>query len=273
LVVQLAPNVLVVISKPTEPPVTLALLVLLLLKDLSFPLIVLPVKKDGLLDMPELLNAPSALIIPMKSTEPLASLVTLDLLLSITLREKKNAEPALKDLLLKPLILLAVPSALLEPMKPVELLVILALQVLIPTLKDQLNASHAFLEPTVILKEMLVLFNAKLVTLATIPLSPDKVLAKDALLVLMKRTELPALTALLEATLLLEPLNVSSVLLVLLLTTMVPLCARSAPLTPMKRAELNVLLAKLVISLMMEPPLASPEPPIKSIISEEEIYK
>lgn len=243
-----------------EPPATLALLVPLLLKDLSSPPTVPLAKKDGLPDMPVLLNAPSALMVATKSTEPLALLVTLDLLPLTTPREKRNAEPALKDLLPSTLVLPTVPSAPSEPTKPVELLAILALKVLTLTLKALLNASHAFLEPTVMLKEMLVLLNAKLALPDITLLSPDKALAKDALLVLMKRTELPALTALQEVTLLLEPLNASSAPLVQLPTIMVPPSARSAPLTLMKRAELNVLLAKLVISLMMEPPLASPEP-------------
>ena len=228
---QLALNVLVAILRPTEPLVMLALLVPLLSKDLSSPPTVLPVKKDGLPDTQELPNAPSALKVAMKPTELLVSLVMLDLLLSITPREKRNAESVLKDLLPSTLDLLTAPSALLELTKLAEPLAILALQVLTLMSKVQLNASHAFLELTVTSQETLVPLNAKLAIQDIILLFLDKPLAKDAPLVLMKRTELLALTALQEATLLPEPLNVPSAPLVPLLTTTVPPSARSAPLT------------------------------------------
>jgi len=66
---------------------------------------------------------------------------------------------------------------------------------------------------------------------------------------------LAALTALLEVSLLLEPLNALFAPLVLLLLTLVLLSARSVPLTLMKREELNVLLAPLANGLMMVLPL------------------
>jgi len=66
---------------------------------------------------------------------------------------------------------------------------------------------------------------------------------------------LAALTALLEVSPLLEPLNALFAPLVLLLLTLVLLSARSVPLTLMKREELNVLLAPLANGLMMVLPL------------------
>jgi len=61
--VPLAPSALVVTLSPTEPLAMPALLVLLLLKDLSNPPTVLLAKKDGLPDTQELLNAPSVLTV------------------------------------------------------------------------------------------------------------------------------------------------------------------------------------------------------------------
>jgi len=225
----LALNALLATLSPTEPSAMPALLVLLLLKDLSSPLTVLLAKKDGSLDMQELLNAQSALMVPTKSTEPPAFLVTLDQLLSSTIREKRNAEPALKDLSLLIPQLLTVPSVQWEPSKSIDNPVILAPEVLTLIMKLPLNASHALLELMVTLKELSVPVHAKLALLATLLPSQDKLPARDAPQELMKETETAVWTALQEVSLLLAPLNVPSAPLVQLLTMTVPLSARSVP--------------------------------------------